>query len=108
MCHLIKVIHFGCEEMHSEDVLVRCQSGLEYILNMPFKDVCKGMVEVEDWVMSPCHLCQKYSDLLKASNPAGNCAETVSQEEHGLPDIETLVLLTATHNEPVTLKISVC
>ena len=69
MCRCIKVVHFGCEERHSEVILARCRAGLEYILDMPIIEVCRGMIHVENWVMSPCRFCVEYMQAREAMKP---------------------------------------
>ncbi len=81
MCRLVRVTHFGCDENHVEVFLVRCKPGLEHILNMPFKDYCKGMFELEDWVMSPCRFCKEYLESRKPLMSAGRRARSLSLQE---------------------------
>ncbi|KAI1609095.1 hypothetical protein EDD37DRAFT_138688 [Exophiala viscosa] len=81
MCRLIKVTHFGCDNSHSEYVLTRCKAGYEYVLNMPITGGCKGTVEVEDWVMSPCRFCKEYSE-----RPVSGRGRALSLQADELPD----------------------
>lgn len=68
MCRIVKTVHYGCEEIHSEEVLIRCKPAMEYQLDMPInKDVCRGMVEIECWVMSSCRFCEEYLTSRKHS-----------------------------------------
>jgi hypothetical protein len=48
---------------------------------MPFNGCCKGMVEVEDWVMSPCRFCKEYLETRKTLMPAGRRARSLSLQE---------------------------
>lgn len=103
MCRLIQVVHFGCEEKHSEEVLVRCKAGLEYMLNMPITEVCKGMVQVEDWVMSPCRFCKEYEESRTASGSVVGRTRAVSlQESHRPSLLEDDVRKAATCDDCVT------
>lgn len=84
MCRLIKVVHFGCEEPHTEELLVRCKPAMEYILEMPSKVYCRQMVEVEDWVMSPCRFCAAW-EARRATAPANCRGRAMSLQESDFP-----------------------
>ena len=60
MCRAVTTIHFGCDENHTREELIRCKAGLEYQLDMPIKDTCNGVILSEAWVMSPCRFCEGY------------------------------------------------
>jgi len=85
--------------------MARCKPALEWILNMPFKDTCKGVVEVEDWVMSPCHLCEKYLEILESSQPVRNHEEPIYLQANELSGVEDVLLKSPTFNENVTVKV---
>ena len=85
MCRLIKVIHFGCEEQHTEQILIRCRPALEYMLDMPFKDVCKRMVGTQSWVMSPCRFCTEYKEARKLATATTSHRRSMSLQENELP-----------------------
>lgn len=104
MCRLIKIVHFGCDENHSEVVLTRCKAALEYVLDMPFKEVCRGMVEVEDWVMSPCRFCKEYSENQKARRAVGGHGRAISLQEDELPCIKDSLMTVSTFDKPAMLK----
>lgn len=104
MCRLIKIVHFGCDGNHSEVVLARCKAALEYVLDMPIKEVCRGMVEVEDWVMSPCRFCKEYSDAQKARRSVSGHGRAISLQEDELPYIKDSLRTVSTYDKPAMLK----
>lgn len=103
MCRVIKVIHFGCEDQHSEVVMVRCKAGLEYILNMPISEVCSGLVRVEDWVMSPCRFCAEYLESRKASCTLTTRARAVSLQENKSCETAKDAVLKSSAQDDMTL-----
>ncbi|KIW74888.1 hypothetical protein Z517_11658 [Fonsecaea pedrosoi CBS 271.37] len=80
MCYAIKIVHFGCVdgEEHVEYAVVRCKGGLEYIMEMPVQEICKGVKQVEDWRMSPCRFCKEYFESRRALGGAGGRARAAS------------------------------
>lgn len=99
MCRLIKVMHFGCDNNHSEYVLTRCKAGYEYVLNMPVMDGCKGTVEVEDWVMSPCRFCEEYS-----KRQVSGRGRALSLQTDDLPDVNDSLMTGMGYDKAAMLK----
>ena len=108
MCRLITVVHFGCEEEHSEVSLFRCEAAWEYVLDMPIKKTCKGMLEVEDWVMSRCRFCENYFGARRSSGPSLRSHQrgrVVSLSEEEVSEVRKGVMLSPKARDyPVTVR----